>query len=623
MPTTATQGPRKSQPKPASPRLGPGKLLIDREIKEYMERFDMVRPFSPQLNSGGAISWGLSSMGYDIRVADEYKVFTNVWNTVVDPKAFDARSFVDFKGPVCIIPPNSFALARTVEYFKIPRNVLTICCGKCLTGDARVVDAQTGDYLPLKDFVSQKRSHTLSLDGWRLGSRLVAARMNNGLKPVYELVTRSGLRVKATATHPFRVLAGWKPLEQLQAGDRVAVARVCPVFGKNDWPEHEATLLGLMLADGQCHTPGHSPRYTTGDPQLVKAFTRAAQALGFQVTTAVRNLSYNLVNRPGHGGLMRKNRATLWLERLGCNVRSKEKHVPSIVFTARRERVGAFLRALFSGDGSAYSSGDVVCIEYSTISERLAYDVRHLLLRFGVFASVYRKNMRVSGEDYSCYRLVITDKEMIRCFAREIGFIPGSRKQRALEAVLEKISCSPRRKSNFDTLPPPAWATMREAVYAAGRSFADIGIRHTQPGQSLPYTIASRVAQAIQDEEFSALVGSDVVWDVVESILPAGEELVYDLTVPGVHNFVANDLVVHNSTYARCGIIVNVTPFEPEWEGFAVLEISNTTPLPAKIYSNEGIAQVLFFASEEPCQVSYADRKGKYQKQQSIVLPKI
>jgi dCTP deaminase len=77
------------------------------------------------------------------------------------------------------------------------------------------------------------------------------------------------------------------------------------------------------------------------------------------------------------------------------------------------------------------------------------------------------------------------------------------------------------------------------------------------------------------------------------------------------------------STYARCGIIVNVTPFEPEWEGFVTLEISNTTPLPAKIYSNEGIAQVLFFEGDEPCEITYADKKGKYQKQQSIVLPKL
>jgi dCTP deaminase len=80
---------------------------------------------------------------------------------------------------------------------------------------------------------------------------------------------------------------------------------------------------------------------------------------------------------------------------------------------------------------------------------------------------------------------------------------------------------------------------------------------------------------------------------------------------------------VGKSTYARCGLIVNVTPFEPEWEGFVTLEISNTTPLPAKIYANEGIAQVLFFQSDEPCEVSYADKKGKYQKQQGLTLPRL
>jgi dCTP deaminase len=77
------------------------------------------------------------------------------------------------------------------------------------------------------------------------------------------------------------------------------------------------------------------------------------------------------------------------------------------------------------------------------------------------------------------------------------------------------------------------------------------------------------------------------------------------------------------STYARCGLIVNVTPFEPEWEGYVTLEISNTTPLPARIYANEGIAQVLFFEADEVCAISYADKKGKYQNQQSIILPKI
>lgn len=82
-------------------------------------------------------------------------------------------------------------------------------------------------------------------------------------------------------------------------------------------------------------------------------------------------------------------------------------------------------------------------------------------------------------------------------------------------------------------------------------------------------------------------------------------------------------ICIGKSTYARCGIIVNVTPFEPAWQGYVTLEISNTTPLPAKIYANEGLAQVLFFEADEECEVSYADKKGKYQNQQSIVLPKL
>ena len=90
----------------------------------------MIEPFEDRQVRAGVISYGLSSYGYDIRVADEFKVFTNINSTVVDPKNFDARSFVDVKADICIIPPNSFALAKTVEYFRIPRDVLTVCVGK-------------------------------------------------------------------------------------------------------------------------------------------------------------------------------------------------------------------------------------------------------------------------------------------------------------------------------------------------------------------------------------------------------------------------------------------------------------------------------------------------------------
>jgi dCTP deaminase len=90
----------------------------------------MIEPFEDRQVRAGVISYGLSSYGYDIRVADEFKVFTNINHTVIDPKKFDPRSFVDIKADICIVPPNSFALARTIEYFRIPRNVLTVCLGK-------------------------------------------------------------------------------------------------------------------------------------------------------------------------------------------------------------------------------------------------------------------------------------------------------------------------------------------------------------------------------------------------------------------------------------------------------------------------------------------------------------
>jgi len=105
-------------------------IKSDKWIKKMSLNNDMISPFEDKQISQQKISYGLSSYGYDIRVTDEYKIFTNVNNSIVDPKKFDEKSFVNFKGDVCIVPANSFALARSVEYFKIPRNVLTICLGK-------------------------------------------------------------------------------------------------------------------------------------------------------------------------------------------------------------------------------------------------------------------------------------------------------------------------------------------------------------------------------------------------------------------------------------------------------------------------------------------------------------
>lgn len=105
-------------------------IKSDRWIRQMALERGMIEPFVESQMREGVISFGLSSYGYDVRVADEYRIFTNVNTTIVDPKRFDPRSFVEYKGEICVIPPNSFVLARSVEYFRIPRNIMTICVGK-------------------------------------------------------------------------------------------------------------------------------------------------------------------------------------------------------------------------------------------------------------------------------------------------------------------------------------------------------------------------------------------------------------------------------------------------------------------------------------------------------------
>lgn len=421
----------------------------------------MIVPFEPyQVKKDGdrrLVSFGTSSYGYDIRCSNEFKIFTNINSAIVDPKNFDANSFVDFRGDVCIIPPNSFALARTVEYFRIPRNVLTICLGKCVAGATRVVHTGTGDYLPIRDWCRPGR--TLAYDGRRLVPATVAARAAHGPEPVMRLVTDSGYHLTATAQHPLLTPHGWRPLASLRAGDRIAVGGCLGIFGR------------VPLADP----------------------VGLGRAFGVQIA------------------------------------RYPDSDVPAAVFRSPADDLWAFLRAVM-GPGTLRSR-----------SPRAVDSLRHLFDRFGVTT----------------------------------------------------VATSPAAGVVQLAVTSPLWAQEEYDVRANGTTGTHGIVADTGP-------------------RFEPLV----------SLTGAGCQNVYDLEVSGLHNFIANGLVIHNSTYARCGIIVNVTPFEPEWEGYVTLEFSNTTPLPAKIYANEGVAQVIFFEADEPCETSYKDRGGKYQGQAGVTLPK-
>lgn len=138
-------------------------LKSDNWIRKMALEHAMITPFEDKQVAQGAISYGVSSYGYDIRIADEFKIFTNINSTIVDPKSFDPKSFVDFRGPVCIIPPNSFALGKTVEYFRIPRNVLTVCLGKSTYARCGIIVNVTPFEPEWEGFVTMEISNTTPL----------------------------------------------------------------------------------------------------------------------------------------------------------------------------------------------------------------------------------------------------------------------------------------------------------------------------------------------------------------------------------------------------------------------------------------------------------------------------
>jgi deoxycytidine triphosphate deaminase len=398
-------------------------IKSDRWIKQMAQEHGMIEPFEERQVRQGAISYGLSSYGYDIRVADEFKIFTSATGevTVVDPKNFDPKAFKDFQGAECIIPPNSFALAKTVEYFRIPRDVLTVCVGKstyarCFRGDTRV--ALVDGTAPTLEEMARRSDDGVLFWGYSIG--------------------------------------------------------------------HGGQMLVTLL---------EAPRYI-GRDSLIEVILDNAQSI---------------FCTPDHLFMMRDGS----------------------MLAAHHLRPGDSLMPLYRQQAHGHE------VVYQPFDGQLSPTYRMIdewSLRHTGYQAAPRARPRLHRQD-----------------------VPGLNDDRSVFRRAPEITQA---------------------------------FRGSQP-------LSNHKVVAIRD-------------------LP-GDHDVYCLTVPEAGNFALEaGVFVHN-----CGIIVNVTPFEPEWEGFVTLEISNTTPLPAKIYANEGIAQVLFFQSDEPCMVSYRDKSGKYQNQQGLTLPKL
>jgi replicative DNA helicase len=439
-----------------------------------------------------------------------------------------------------------------------PGNLIIVAArpamGKCSAKNSLIYDPSTGARRTVgalhEAFESGEDVWVASLSpDLKMRSAKVAAIECNGRKPVYRLTTRLGRWTEATSNHPVLTSSGWQELGAVSPGTRIAVPRRLPRPGKQaTLPDQEVVLLGALIADGALSQL--TPRFCFGpDSKVLTMVEKAVESYGARIrVTGGRNHGNGLISR-GRGA--RSNPVTEMLERHGLmGLRSADKFVPDAVFGLSDEQIARFLGVMYACDGHVYCSDRLAQIGYTTISERLARDVQHLLLRLGIVATIrVLKRPVYEGTGKVAREVRITSQESLRRFCELIP-VPG--KEDKQEEVLERLAAAPR-STNTDTLPAEIWD---EVLFAKGdRSWADVSETTGRPrnhnwhvGKRSPSRgLVAELTAAVFSPALEELCDSDIWWDEVESVEYVGEEETYDLDVPGLRNFVADDIVVHNS----------------------------------------------------------------------------
>ncbi len=435
----------------------------------------------------------------------------------------------------------------------------------CLTAATRILRADTGAEVTFGELMrTGERPWVWSLDE---RMRMVARPMTNvfpsGHKEVFRLRLSSGREVEATGNHPFMKLDGWTPLEQLQVGDRIAAPRLVPEpFDTQRMDESEVILLAHMIGDGSC-VKRQPIRYASVDEANLGAVTIAAAHFGVRAVRdeypAARATTLRLPasERLTHG---KRNPIAAWLDGLGLfGKRSYEKFVPEPVFRAPNDQVALFLRHLWATDGSVRwdDKAGQGRIYYASTSRRLIDDVAQLLLRVGVFARIKRAT-KLGYRDG--WHLCIYGAENQARFLRHVG-VHGVQAAAAQEVLarLEGVV----RNTNLDTVPKEVWVRVREALSAKqmthrgfaaamGAQFCGSTMWKHSPSRGRLH----RAVALLDDPAIHALATNDVFWDRVAEITSLGAQDVYDGTVDGTHNFVANGISVHNSLEQDADMVI-------------------------------------------------------------------
>ncbi len=552
-------------------------ILPDWQIQRDVK----IEPFSAAAHRPGVISYGVSSYGYDVRVGRHFKVFTNVRCAVVDPKHFDPASFVDHEGDFCLIPPNSFALAETVEYLEIPRDMLGVCLGKstyarCFSGNTRVALVD-GSSPTLEEMACRSQAGEMFW-GYSIGPQgrmlvtLLDAPRHIGRDALQEVVLDSGASIHCTPDHLFLMRDG-RMLEagKLRPGDSLMplyrqVVRgyevvYQPLNGHLD-PTHRLAdewNLRFGIYEDQ---PGTHRHHLDLDRRNNRPWNLTRMPAGEHIRFHnARNYGEDF-DPDEHSAAIRAALSTLrqdpvWRERYALT---------------QRERAMRF----WHEDQYAEARADLLARRQTTSEATREAHRQAMLRRFSDPA----ERERLSRQSQLAW-------------ARD----DGSRRRRQAEIarainIREEITQEVVRAALDETGSIRGAARLLGCDRSVFRRFPEVIHAFRGTGRHRNHKVAAiRSVPGIHD--------------------------VYCLTVPEAGNFALEaGVFVHN-----CGIIVNVTPLEPEWRGRITIEISNTTPLPAKIYAGEGIAQILFLRAEAVCRTSYGDKKGKYQDQKGLTLP--
>lgn len=419
--------------------------------------------------------------------------------------------------------------------------------GKCLAASAELV-CQDGSLRTIEEIYHRQQDSLLTLQpDWRFAWTRPSAFVDDGVKPVYRVTTRLGRKIETTLTHPFLTIQGWRSLGTLQIGNKIAVPRQIKAFGDRIICEARVKLLAYLIGDG-CLTKT-CPEFTNSNPLLRNEFTEAISSF---IGLSTKEYDSNGSRIP----TVSSNALTLWLQELNLwGKNARDKTIPQLVFTLQPNLIALFLNRLFATDSWAtvLNSGQSQ-LGYATASEKLARQIQHLLLRFGIIVSIKDLSIKYKNERRRVWQLNITDANSIKIFLDEIGIFG---QEKAIAAVREAI-LSRKYQTNQDLIPTEIWQELKQVKGA--ESWISLAKRAGIKGYSnihvgkeaLSRERLFQLAYALDNIPLQNLATNEIYWDEIVSIEAIGKQQVYDLTIPQTHNFVANDICVHNTAFALC-----------------------------------------------------------------------